>query len=161
MWTYILQGGETLSSLAAKFKTRITALEAANPGIRLVTLKPGLPIHIYGLPSISQYQTKAGDTLDSIAAKFRTDAKLMRILNPDVPATDIAVGQIVNVPDTLDENGIDGENHGKKGVTVEGDRPSPVTSRCESMTDILQPLLHTRCPNTLESARGLEPAHQT
>jgi len=110
MWTYVIQTGENLDLLAKIFKTRVTALEAANPGIRLKPVIPGQAVNIPGLPSVSKYEVKSGDNLDSIGDKFRTNAATIRRLNLSILATQFAAGQTINVPGDLDRGQYGGSN---------------------------------------------------
>jgi hypothetical protein len=104
MWTYILQDGETLLELAARFHTRVTALEAANPGIGFIPVKPGQPIHIPGCPTRQQTTAAADAERAALGGNFNTAASSTR-----------ARGQNTTVPFTTD-----GSRWAREGHITEG-----------------------------------------
>lgn len=107
---YIVQAGDTLSSIAQKFKTTWQAI-AQNNGISNPELiQVGQVIKILGaIATIAvqkqennkSYTVKSGDTLSSIASQFGTSwdqlAKLNGLSNPNV----IYEGQVINVSVSL------------------------------------------------------------
>ena len=93
--TYYVQAGDTLSGIAAKFGTTISALVSANnisnPNIIFV----GQKIYIGG--HSNAYTVQSGDNLSSIASKFGTTwqalASKNHVANPNV----IYVGQTIQI----------------------------------------------------------------
>lgn len=94
--THVVQAGETLSSIAARYRTTVAALVKANDlsdpdfvvaGQRLQVRTPA-----------TRHRVRAGETLSSIAARFGTSveriARANRLANPDY----IVPGQSLRVP---------------------------------------------------------------
>jgi len=102
--------GETLSSIALKYRTSVTAIARAN-NIRkrhLIRVGQRLKIPLRGgggvyaskpklLPG-GRYRIKKGDTLWLIARKFNTDVRTLKIINK-LKTTRLYVGQIIKIPD--------------------------------------------------------------
>lgn len=104
MWTYVIQPNESLREIASRFHTRVTALEAANPGMRFSLVKLGDAIHIPGRPSTQEYRIKIYDSLYSISKEFRTNIACLFALNKDIDSGRIMnAGQIIDVPE-IDES---------------------------------------------------------
>src|ERR1700710_1926328 len=139
MWSYTLQAGETLHILATRLNTRVTALEAANPGISLIPLKVGQSINIPGLPSVAKDKVAAGEDFDSISKNHRTYIAAQN-LNPGINPTDLEKGQIINVLE------IYGEGHGSSSyghstyMIQEGDTIYSISSKYDSTPEFLQTL---------------------
>ncbi|MGZ3569874.1 MAG: LysM peptidoglycan-binding domain-containing protein [Thermodesulfobacteriota bacterium] len=95
--------GETLYSIAKRYKTTVAAISKANnirngefiqTGRRLqVPLNGG---EICAAKSADTYAVKKGDTLWSIAQKFNTDVETLRRIN-NLKSSSIAVGQTINL----------------------------------------------------------------
>ena len=102
---YIVQRGDTLSSIALKFGTTLKALLRANPQISNPNLlTPGEPVYIPGtlvvLPDGQPvYIVKAGDYLGRIAAQLNTTVAILLQLNPDIKNPSVILsGQRINIP---------------------------------------------------------------
>jgi LysM repeat protein len=102
---YIVQRGDTLSSIALKFGTTLKALLRANPQISNPNvLTPGEPVYIPGslvvLPNGQPvYIVKSGDYLGKIAAQLGTTIAVLLQLNPDISNPSlITPGQYINIP---------------------------------------------------------------
>lgn len=93
--TYYVQAGDTLSGIASKFGTTVSALVSANnisnPNIIFV----GQKIYIGG--HSNAYTVKAGDNLSSIAAKFGTTWQALAAKNHIANANVIYVGQTIQI----------------------------------------------------------------
>jgi LysM repeat protein len=110
--TYTIAPGDTLTSIAAKLGTTVTALESANPGINPNDLQIGAQIST-PVPSVSPapqptpppapaqastYIIVAGDTFATIAAKLGTTVAVLESLNPNLTPTNLQVGASIIAP---------------------------------------------------------------
>ena len=122
--TYIVQSGDTLTSIAMKFDTTVQALEGLNdlpnPNLIYVGEVLKIPTDSRGntaAPSTRQYMityiVQNGDTLSSIAAKFNTTVQsivsINNISNPNL----IYTGQILKI-----ETSINTENRGENSSSL-------------------------------------------
>jgi membrane-bound lytic murein transglycosylase D len=95
--------GETLYSIAKRYKTTVAAISKANnitngqfinAGRRLqIPLSGG---RVYASKSAETYMVKKGDTLWHIAQKFNTDVETLKRIN-NLKSSNIAVGQTINL----------------------------------------------------------------
>jgi lysozyme len=94
---YIMQTGDTLSAIAAKFNMSLSDLVNLN---NAVLIQPGkaLTVSAPTPPPTQTYTVKAGDTLTAIALKFGTTVAAIvaanNIANPNL----ISVGQVLVIP---------------------------------------------------------------
>lgn len=97
--TYTVKAGDTLSAIAARYKTTVAKLASLNGIKNPNVISVGQKLKISGsAPAAKQYYTvKRGDTLSGIAAKYKTTwqnlQKLNGLKNPNV----ISVGQKIRV----------------------------------------------------------------
>jgi peptidoglycan endopeptidase LytE len=95
--TYVVQSGDTLRKIAARFDTTVAAIQQVNPQI------PNLNLiyvgQIINLPATaSTYAVQMGDTLKIIAARFGTTLSNLLTLNPNITNPDrIYVGQVIRI----------------------------------------------------------------
>ena len=102
--TYTTVSGDTLASVTKRFDMNAQQLLANNPGIMLA---PGQVITISTSTSVSggtlapgevksgKYLALAGDTLRSLATKFRTSVDYMVKYNPNIASPDVNVGGLI------------------------------------------------------------------
>ncbi|HUS84956.1 MAG TPA: LysM domain-containing protein [Anaerolineales bacterium] len=112
--TYIIEPGDTLSSIAEKFGVEVVMLMALNnitdPNQLFVNTeiiipesdaqlptKTALPENLYP-GQIIEYQIQSGDTLETIAAQYNSTAEAIAELNEIEDPNTIGVGQIILVP---------------------------------------------------------------
>ena len=95
--------GETLFSLAKRYKTTVAAISKANNIRNGEFLQTGrrlqIPLNggeICAAKSADTYAVKKGDSLWSIAQKFNTDVETLRRIN-NLKSSNIAVGQTINL----------------------------------------------------------------
>lgn len=107
--TYTVQRGDWLYAIARKFGVSVAALQAANPGININLLYPGQVLNIPGgsapgaTPTPSSgapttYTVQPGDTLFSIALRFRTTPYALQIKNNLANPNFIYPGQTLIIP---------------------------------------------------------------
>lgn len=97
--TYTVIAGDTLSSIAARYRTTVAELAAYNNILNpnLIYVGQVLTIPAFSSP-VSTYTVRSGDTLSSIATRFDTSvstlAQLNHISNPNL----IYTGQVLRLP---------------------------------------------------------------
>ena len=109
---YIIQSGDTYSSIAPKFGVSIKALQVANPTVDPAKLQIGKKIMIppptattaSAAPPVVDVATgetihtvKSGDTLGKLATEYRTTIKAIQAAN-GLADTRIKVGQKLKIP---------------------------------------------------------------
>ena len=109
---YIIQKGDTYSTIAPKFNVTVKALQTANPTVDPAKLQigkkivipapvaaasPGAPPVVDTLTGETIYTVKSGDTLGQIATQFRTSVKAIQTAN-GLTDTRIKVGQKLKIP---------------------------------------------------------------
>lgn len=95
--SYVVQSGESVSSIAAKFSVTSDSIRWSN-GLTGDNVAAGtrLVIPPVGLSGIV-YTVKAGDTLDSLAQKYQADKSQLIAAN-DAEITGITVGEQIIIP---------------------------------------------------------------
>ncbi|MBM3128926.1 MAG: LysM peptidoglycan-binding domain-containing protein [Chloroflexi bacterium] len=113
--TYTVQQGEWFYQIARKFNISVAQLQAANPGVNPNFLYPGQVLRIPGegapisptpgsvMPTpgsgaSSTYTVQPGDTLSSIAVKFKTTPMALQIANNLANPNAIYPGLVLIVP---------------------------------------------------------------
>lgn len=95
---YIVQSGDTLSSIAEKNKVSINTILWANDISNIDSIMPGDTLFILPVSGI-KYIVKSGDTIDSIATKFKGEKDKIIAFN-DLPANgDLEAGKEIVIPD--------------------------------------------------------------
>ena len=95
---YVVQNGDTLGSIAAQNNISINTILWANNIDNADSIKPGDTLFILPVSGI-QYTVKDGDTIDSVAAKFKADRDKIISFN-ELPANgDLDVGKDIVIPD--------------------------------------------------------------
>lgn len=103
--TYVVEWGDTLSKIAARCGTTVSAIYAANPSLG-ATLYAG---QVLTLPGSSHsgspagysgtYVVKPGDTFSRLARKFGVGVKALWAANPQISNINLLyVGQVIYVP---------------------------------------------------------------
>ncbi len=95
---YVIQRGDTLGKIAARYGTSVSAIVALNPQLA------NRPSWIYAgevikLPATPVYYTvQRGETLRIIAARYGTTVYSLQLLNPQIQNPNlIYVGQVIRV----------------------------------------------------------------
>ena len=110
MQEYIIQKGDTYYSIGKAFGVTMKAIQNANPGVdptklqvgKTIVIPPPAPVETTPevVPTASGevvYTVVSGDTLSSIAKKYKTTWQAIRDLN-SLPTTNIKVGQKLRIP---------------------------------------------------------------
>jgi murein DD-endopeptidase MepM/ murein hydrolase activator NlpD len=99
---YIVQSGDTLSSIAVRFNISVNDLIAANPAVDPNALAVGQQLVIPGLEGITGIlETEVipfGDSLRSLSRRTQVSDQLLRKLNRLVSPTELYVGVSLIVP---------------------------------------------------------------
>lgn len=100
--TYTVVSGDTFSSIAQGLGISVAAIEAANPGVSATNLQVGqilnVPAAAPGPIGSTKYTIKSGDTFWSISQAAGITVAEIEAANPGVPATNLQVDQVINIP---------------------------------------------------------------
>ena len=129
--TYIVQSGDTLTSIAIKFDTTVQAIaelnDLQNPNLIYVGEILKIPTNSRGnlsAPSsrhyIKTYIVQSGDTLTSIAKKFNTTVERIALLNNIINPNLIYPGQILKIETSIN-SGTRGYNFNTMYTVQKGD----------------------------------------
>lgn len=110
---YIVQKGDTFSSIAPKFKITVKALQAANPAVdpakltigkKLVIPAPAAPAPttsttpvVDAATGVTIHTVKSGDTLDGLSKQYHTTVQAIQTAN-GLTDSKIKVGQKLKIP---------------------------------------------------------------
>ena len=98
--TYVVKRGDTLSGIAAKYKTTVANLVKLNGIKNPNVISVGQKLKVSGAaPASKQYYTvKRGDTMSGIAARYKVSLSTLAKLNPGIKNLNrINVGQKLRV----------------------------------------------------------------
>ena len=95
---YIVEPGDSLSAIAAKFEISLNTLLWANNLNRKSTIKSGQKLLILPVSGILHH-VRAGDTLSGIAEKYQADMNKIAAFNQLADKQDIFIGDILIIPD--------------------------------------------------------------
>ena len=108
---YIIQEGDILFTIAAKFDTTPENILRLNPGLGPVNLPVGRRICVISATNqpvtcpigTLPYNVNEGDTLLSIAVRFGTDVEALLRTNPDIDPYNLQVGQRICIAEKFQE----------------------------------------------------------
>ena len=108
---YIIQEGDILFTIAAKFDTTPENILRLNPGLDSVNLPVGRRICVISATNqpvtcpigTLPYNVNEGDTLLSIAVRFGTDVEALLRTNPDIDPYNLQVGQRICIAEKFQE----------------------------------------------------------
>ena len=109
IYNYTVVGGDTLASIAKNFGVSVDTIKWANDNMQTDTIKPGQVLKIPPITGVV-HKVVAGDTIYSIAAKYKVDAQ--NIANfpfndfADLDTFSLTVGQLIYVPDGVIEQAV-------------------------------------------------------
>lgn len=95
--TYIVQDGDTASTIAAKFGVSTSTVLWSNDLSDASLIKPGQTLYILPVSGVA-YTVQSGDTLDTIAEKYSADVDEIMEFNDFVSAADLTAGEEIIVP---------------------------------------------------------------
>jgi LysM repeat protein len=94
---YVVQAGDTLGGIAARYGTTVQAIAQANGIANVQFIYAGQRLSITG-SSASAYTVRAGDTLEAIAARFGTTSWAIARANGLSDPSLIFIGQSLVIP---------------------------------------------------------------
>ncbi len=108
---YIIQEGDILFTIAAKFDTTPENILRLNPGLDPVNLPAGRRICVISATNqpvtcpvgTLPYNINEGDTLLSISLRFGTDVEALLRTNPDIDPYNLQVGQRICIAEKFQE----------------------------------------------------------
>jgi LysM repeat protein len=105
---YVVNSGDTWSSIAAKVDLPLAEIRAVNPQLQNVeTLEAGTVVYIppaglltaAPIPTFMTYAVRSGDYWDKIASQFNLHSWELQLANPQIKDINhIQVGWILNIP---------------------------------------------------------------
>ncbi|MBU1149261.1 M23 family metallopeptidase [Patescibacteria group bacterium] len=95
---YIVQGGDTISTIAQKFGISSNTILWENELTFSSLIRPGNELTILPVTGVS-YRVKSGDTVDSIANKYKADSGKILDYNKLASADSIREGEVLVIPD--------------------------------------------------------------
>lgn len=135
---YVVQAGDTLSSIAARFDTTVASLVSINSIANPNLIYVGETLKIYTDKTVSTrtnsfsktYIVVSGDTLSSIALRFGTTVnelvQLNNITNPNL----IYPGEVLKIPTNVSvKSGATSNQHSSTYVVQSGDTLSGIASK--------------------------------
>ena len=93
---YIVQGGDTISSIAVKFDISVDTIKWSN-GLTSDYIKPGQTLKILPVPGVL-HEVKGGDSLASIAKKYDASEQAIADVNWLDPPFNLQAGQELMIP---------------------------------------------------------------
>jgi len=117
---YIVKEGDTLGDISLAFDVTVNTIIWAND-LKNSTIKPGDELVILPVSGV-QHTIKKGDTVSSLAAKYKADADEIiayNELNADEP---LKVGDVITIPDG--EIAAQPKKHAPSGKLIAGGGPS-------------------------------------
>lgn len=155
---YIVQAGDTLSSIAARFGTTVASLisinNIANPNLIYV----GETLKIYTNKTISNkitsfsktYVVVSGDTLSAIALRFGTTVSELVALNNITNPNLIYPGEVLKVPTSISvKSGATSNQHLSTYIVQSGDNLSEIASKFGTTVQYLARINGIRNPNLI------------
>jgi len=148
--SYTVAPGDSLWALANRFGTTVSAITAANPGIKANAIQVGQVLNIprrgdtaapagrspaapTSTPPTtvdgSKYTVRSGDSLSSIAASQGTTVSALKEAN-ELTGNTILIGQELVIPDAKPQSDLAGQQHrGLKVVVESGDTIIDIAKR--------------------------------
>jgi LysM repeat protein len=97
---YVVEDGDSFSSIADKFNISINSVIWANNFTKSTTLKPGIVIKIPPVSGLT-YRVQAGETVAMVAEKFKVTAEKIRSQNSLEPSQELLLNQELLIPGAI------------------------------------------------------------
>lgn len=97
---YLVQSGDTISTIAQKFGININTVLWANNLSYTSLIKPGQVLKILPVNGLT-HQVKKGDNLTTIAKKYQADIQKILEFNKLANAEDVKIGEIIIIPEGI------------------------------------------------------------
>lgn len=94
---YVVREGDTLSQIAEMFNVTVNTIKWGN-NISSNTLKAGETLIILPISGVKHTVAK-GDTVESLAKKYKGDAKEITVYNNLIEGSSLAIGSVIIIPD--------------------------------------------------------------
>lgn len=157
--TYIIKNGDTLSGIAARFGTTVSALQQLNGITNPDRIEAGQTIRIKGTATgnssgtVSTYTVKNGDTLSGIAAKFGTTVANLQSLNGISNPNFIKAGDVLRISGASTSASTTSST--STYVVKSGDTLSGIAARFGTTVASLQSLNGISNPNQIYAGQTL------
>ncbi|MCT2344998.1 LysM peptidoglycan-binding domain-containing protein [Niallia taxi] len=99
MTVHVVESGENLWSISARYSIDINTIITTNGLLTPASIVPGLALYIPDdtLP-VRSYKVKSGDSLWNIAQSFNTSISSITAANPGVNLSTLKIDQVLNIP---------------------------------------------------------------
>lgn len=126
---YVVREGDSLSGIAKLFNVSVSTIVWAND-ISKGVIKPGQTLLILPISGV-QHEIKKGDTLASLAKKYKADADEIARYNSLNSSSQLAIGDTIIIPDGMlavapTSSGVTNPTRGTGGPVYEGYYLRPV-----------------------------------
>ena len=141
---YVVKKGDTLSTIASKYRVSIKDLKSANNlksneveiGMKLIIPDSQIPMRVVrispNLNDINNYVVKKGDTLSMIASKYRVSVRELKSVN-DMRDDKVKVGMRLIIPNSILSKNVESKtpviSDNNKYVVKKGDSISSIAKR--------------------------------
>lgn len=162
---YVVQAGDTLSTIAAKFGTTVANLVAINNISNPNLIYVGEVLKIYSNTPIvnrsksfsTTYVVKEGDTLSGIALSFGTTVSELVQLNDIANPNLIYPGEVLKIPINQGiKSGSSANQYSKTYVVQSGDTLSEIAARYDTTVQYLARINGITNPNLIYSGQILK-----
>lgn len=103
--THTVTQGQTFTDILVLYNISYSALKLSNPNANLTAMQPGTQLCIPPAGSrgtcasgVGPYQMATGDTLSTMATRFRTSVSALLMTNSNMTPADFAAGAIICLP---------------------------------------------------------------
>lgn len=99
MAIHVVQTGDSLRKISAKFEIPIQTIIELNGLQSANAIIPGLALYLPdNKPPLLSYRIKEGDYIWKLAQQFNTDTSAITAVNPGITPNKLSIGQIINIP---------------------------------------------------------------
>ncbi|MBT4850367.1 peptidoglycan DD-metalloendopeptidase family protein [Candidatus Parcubacteria bacterium] len=138
---YVVQPGDVIGKIAEKYNISVSTILWENELSWNSTIRPGQKLSILPTSGIS-HEIKSGDTVLAIAKKYQTEASEVVEINKLADAGDIAVGDLLFIPNGVKPTRV--VSSYKPPAPVYSDKDVPPAANINTGTKFLWPLISKR-----------------